>query len=942
MMKKKIDVFKNHFLTRKFFWVFVVATTSFYISTLSFENNIFPVSVSKPQDQIDVIIWLVVGAIIITGFLFFIFRPDEEFKKQEIHKQPSWVFYLYWGVILFSFLNLISSYFLYENKYWWAWFFPAFAIISLYQINKQIKQKPDLAFQSFAAGAVGLNNDDLSFDKAAANAAQGLNQLNSYVNVVTLSGGPGFGKSSYARMILEKMSKEETLYTYISLTETNEAKDFSKLFSERWHNTLSERYPKMNITYYLPFMNSILRESGNGFLKELLNLLSTINPSLTNTKVLYYDKFYEPYYPSLSSSITEIFEGIPEIKEDKWIIMIDEIERAQLDEIHRVIEVMERFKNEGRCGLPTKIIFILCISEPEFKEYIDKYEDKDTRAHSLKTFFYEDPKSIDHKIFLPPVEPEIQRSFVINHINEIKTKENIDNIPDEISPNTIQPPSRTFLGDHKQALDYIAGILTKHSPRLISKVAITSMLFLESFRDNLGVKQPNIVRFSDILAIEFIKFYHPYLIDFFVQTIGYLVPYKNNAEAYFLRKNFEESNLDLIGWIEEVTEKKIPESQKEEVLDLIGLTMHYYFDFVRSEHEVKGKDLYYQTTSYPELMWDYLSLRHESIETDFRHYYELYLKHKQETEKDFLKNNVKDNQDLVNYARLLPKFSEPKTDLHIDLVEELSNRLLNKKIAPTPVSLGDTLFAEAIYQFVFQILAVTEKDNKSTEYPSKALEQVFECLKQILSSKEITIGAKYTILNSLANNERGSGSSIHQRLEGAFNKILEYYPSEMKNLIKNVFADAEKRYFRRDSEKIYDYEENFFFVLYQTWSGSKENEKEIEKIKRAAKRKLEKYPEVIKLYWSRYSFKREWENINDALEDDITLPDQLENKELYMPLETLISKTKLAQIEDDEEIKEKVIFWEKEMKNQKVKELTTLKEDPKTLKAVLLKRELLP
>ena len=63
----------------------------------------------------------------------------------------------------------------------------------------------------FAAGSVGLDDDELGFKRSAINAHQGLLSLANYISVIGLYGGLGFGKSSFVRMILEKFDSKKTL-----------------------------------------------------------------------------------------------------------------------------------------------------------------------------------------------------------------------------------------------------------------------------------------------------------------------------------------------------------------------------------------------------------------------------------------------------------------------------------------------------------------------------------------------------------------------------------------------------------------------------------------------------------------------------------------------------------------------------------------------------------
>ena len=759
--------------------------------------------------------------------------------------------------------------------------------------------------------------------------------LNGYVNVIGLYGGLGLGKSSYARMIIENFEAKKTLYTYISLTETNEAKDFSELFSERWLETLSERYPKIDVTSYLPFMNSILRESGNGFLSEVLKIISALNRGLARTKALHFDKFYfknKSFFTS--TSVAKLFGNITNIKESTWIIMVDEIERAQFDEIYRLVEIVERFKNEGRSGLPTKLLFLFCISEPDMNNYLDAFSTTDPRARLLKTFFYEDTKSITLKIFLPPIDPAIKQKYVLEKLNKVIERENLDT-PEKINPHAISDPSSSFM-NNKDATEYIVALLNESTPRTIDRIIIALDSFYGSFKNRMGELQKNSIRFNDIVALEYVKIKYPYLIDFFIKTIHVLINQaeRHNIDAYLTKQEIEKTKLDLIGWIELKTSKKIPESEKSDVLKIVGLVMYYYFDFLDKNYETKTKDKYFGTTSYPEVMYDYLTLIAEGMETSHRKNNRIYQKHKL-APLDLMVSL--DNNSLLSYSRFLFDVPNSPVQLNISLVKEISNRIVTQKIELDPMNAGDTALDEAIYQFVFQIVAVAEKDKK-TDTPSENIQTCFNELNSILSSSVVSTGLKYTVLSSLVNNERGSGSSIHFRLEKTFEKLLRYYNEEIRKLIKFVFQEADNKY-SAENKVLYKFEENFFYTLYQWWSGSKDAITEIRKIRNVAKNGLENYPQAIKLYWDRYPSPagKDWENFNDVIENDRSFSSYSGSNSLFMPLETLITKTKQSKIKDTE-IQAKVIFWGSIKDDPRLKELSLIKDSNTTLKSFLIKR----
>ncbi len=944
-LKKKIRDLQEFLNEPQFKWVFFWCCVTSATFTYIFWNYVLEaISLILSFYSLNSSLTLILGVtftIILSGIFIFVVNPVHQFKKQRIHNRPSWVFYSFWGLVN---TFIIYSFFLFAHQvreYWWngSWcYFLAtpLVVITLKWIIESVGPGADLTFRKFASGSVGIEDDKLDFKTSAKNVANGLSNLKSYVNVVGLYGGLGFGKSSYARMILESFDVNKTLYTYISLTETNEAKDFSKLFAERWLDTLSERYPKIDVTSCLPFMDSILRESGNGIVSELLKIISTINLGLAKTKAVFYDEFYSKSKSVFTNNtVAKLFGNITDIKESLWVIVVDEIERAQFEEIYRLVEIVERFKNEGRSGLPTKLLFLFCISEPDLKNYLDAFSESDPRAKLLKTFFYEDPKSIAHREFLPPVEPAVKQKYVLEQLNKVIDREGLE-VPKEVNPHAIGDPSTKFM-DHKDAAEYTIEVLRENSPRVISRVTTALDFFYNAFRNRAGDLQKNAIRFNDIVTLEYIKIKYPYLIDFFIKTVHVLVNQAemHNIYAHFTKKELEEKKIGLIGWIELETGRKIPDAEKSDVLKMVGLVMYYYFDFLNNDYDTKSKDKYFGTTSYPEIMCDYLSLMAEGTETNYRKDNRFYQKHKLNPE-GFIKDL--DNKDLLSYTRFVFDVPNAPVQLNIDLIQELSDRIIKQKIEVDPMNVAGTALDEAIYQFVFQIVAVAEKERES-DVVSENIRRSFEALNTVLSSAKVITGLKFIILSSLVNNERGGGSNIHFRLENAFKKILRYYNTEMRELIRSVFKEADDRYLS-GNKILYKYEENFFYTLYQGWSGSKDAFEEIKKIRAAAKRGLKNCPEAIKLFWRKYPIGEGWRNLNDVFDSDHFFSMSDINNPVYMPLETLIEVTKQAKIEDPE-IQSKLKFWESIKDTPKLKELSVIKDDQSTLKSFLTRNNFL-
>ena len=364
------------------------------------------------------------------------------------------------------------------------------------------------------------NDDDLNFSKSAHEAATAIKDSKKYVSVVALNGGYGEGKSSYARMIIEAIGAEKSLYSYISLTETNATNDFSKLFAKRWFEALNERYPTINIAPHVASLEAILRESTNhsALVSTISQILVKLNFGLNKTVAKFWDlnalKKEEGKEIFVPNSTAAMFNYIPEIKEDVWIINIDEIERAQLDEIYRVIEVIERFKHEGRFGLPVKLVFLLCVSGSDLQKRLENLKGfGNEKAQLIEDFFFNNPKSRDQNLFLPPISYEKKKEFVINSLNKVLVNPSfkIDSIdPAEIKKPTASPEN-TFL-KKADALSFIIEELTKQSPRVTLKVCQELEFFYYHFKDLEGNYAANKLALCDAIGINFIKMEFPWLI----------------------------------------------------------------------------------------------------------------------------------------------------------------------------------------------------------------------------------------------------------------------------------------------------------------------------------------------------------------------------------------------------------------------------------------------
>ncbi|MFA4982351.1 MAG: P-loop NTPase fold protein [Candidatus Omnitrophota bacterium] len=898
----------------------------------------------------------------ISGVLFF----RTTLRKQKICSQSSWVYYLFWDAI-FALPVILYLWDSQIHHLKWkeiiisnprALFFYAtyLSIILLGSIiyRKIPKSKVNDNFR-FSPDSVGLDRDALRFADIAKNAAQAISASQDYVTVVAVHGRDGSGKSSLARMIIESFDQNDILYSYISLTETNEVKGFSRLFSERWHETLNSRYPKIQVTEYIPLMNSIFRESGNNFYLELMNCCLKINfaPLPTRTKVC--DKNNNNNNCFVTNEVAALFGNISEFKENLWIIVIDEFERSPLVETYRVIETIERFKMKGREGLPIRIIFMVCVGD-DFTGLMQTAENKEIQ-YLVKNFFIDNPKNISHHLFLPPIQQEIREDFIIQKLIAFKKANNIEGLPnsnEDIERIAINPINR-FL-DEKSSISFVINILLDESPRTINRCILDVEFFYRAFRDYNGYERKDAIRFSDILLMSYIKIKHSDLIRFFSMTVEGLYREsegkidakdmiieigRRNLEKMTAEKN-EKEEEKLLKWIRDILD--IPKEEYDKwknpyFANLVAAISHSYIDRVNNLDAPESGINYDGTLSDPHRLYDYLTLISEFAEDTKKKLINIYRGHEQmKLDLGNLENSI-----LISYSHMLRDIKKSPVRLNLDVATTLCNRIINMTIKLQPsATQRETVLADALYQFCFQLLEVIEDlrhNKKNSEYAISAI-NLFTTL---LNSASVDTGSKFVVINSFANDERGGSSDIHFRLQNAFETMLEIDKDGILKAIQHVFNEADGRYLS-GNDIIYDKEENFFYVLYQLWSGNKDNKEEIARIHAAASRGLENHLEVIKLYWEHFPAPLNAQNYDDALENDYSF--------VHTKIEFNITLEKLIEISDkqapsafSEEEKRKIELWKKIINNPedaaKYYQKYAVKNDDTTLAAFLIRRKYL-
>lgn len=341
--------------------------------------------------------------------------------RQTRRKSESYLYYFYWSFFLslplsITALILWSPDPILSIQIMVSIWIPVvcFPVITNYIFNQNSPKYFEA--KRFSPTAVGLQDDKYEFAGAAEVLATQIQNFDQAISVVKIRGAVGAGKSSFLKIMLSKMCIQETLYTYLSLTETNESDDFGKLFTQRWYETLSDRYlffSKKLISVGAAGLRDIFRNADKGLFSTLLNFVEVINfPILKTINKVGSVDFYTP------NDTAELFNYIPKIQENVWVIVIDEIERSSYKEILRLIEVIERFKYAAQRGLPIKLVFILPVDDVSLAKRIkNDYEKHD--ADIISNFLFDDTKSVTHNFWLPPKNTRSSSKHFLDGVEKI-------------------------------------------------------------------------------------------------------------------------------------------------------------------------------------------------------------------------------------------------------------------------------------------------------------------------------------------------------------------------------------------------------------------------------------------------------------------------------------------------------------------------------------------
>jgi len=770
----------------------------------------------------------------------------------------------------------------------------------------------------FAPGTT--NDDEFGYSDAAVKDMDRIVSSDEHMLIANINGRLGEGKSSYLRMMIESRNQSELLYTFISLTETNETKSFSKLFAERWSDTITSRYPSIVSTAKHSVIDNILREAVSGLMKAAYVLMSIGRWPLMRTKVTAHgDNYGDEKFTN--DTVASLFAYVPHFKERYWVIVIDEIERARFDEIYRVVETVERFRIESQWGLPLKLIFILCTDRIKFRERVKSPIGHPPESAELAhSFFEKEPKTIDMHIDLPPIAPDKKEAFIIKREREWlidKYRINVDAIE---NPDTHEQGDLRLYWlsdminasdfekgrlDDKKAHDLMLHYLLGESPRFIKKVLEETERFLGIFTK--AKRSQNQIRISDLIMLHYLKFKYPEALEFLYKIHAEVFPdfysSENRGSTYslmrYLLSRKAAEDMSFSKFFEMRIGREYPEPDVRAIEGIVAFLCYPVIQYVSSltkedsdvDYEEAGKPNYDRTLGLPENMWDALTVATSNLEDS-----SIYLR----TQKDkifVLEHNrlpthlARNGTKLLNFARNMRRYYSEDVMVSRILASRIAKVLSTKRLIPRfPGSLSsETPYQNLLYVFTFHLANYISGDDTPQDY----VDEAFALLKSVLTSSDTMLEGKMIIINSMfvysRSNQMGSID-----LDRARKAMEASHGSELAEIIREVMDHGLDIYLKERS--IYDFEENYMYALYQMWSGQPTDHVGINKIRRAAINGLVTHKEVIGQYW---------ENRFQTKDNFIT------NAELPIELEQLIAITVSAGLEA--RYRKYIDYWKNEL-----------------------------
>lgn len=913
------------FLLTDFLFTYVI-WTNFNSTFINFFSHI---STSYLQTTIIVLISLIL--------VFSILSPLKILRIQFRRNRPSWAWYALWAVLTTPIFMAFSIESTYELKFLMILFSLFSLLVYLFIGEETDKQK------RFAYDAIGTGGDELNFSPHVDGFIKSLDSLKDCVCVVSLFGDLGHGKSSFLRMVVEKMNQDSFLYTYISLTETNEAKDFSQLFAERWRETLVERYPSIDTTSAINMLKPILREINRDFISTLFDFIDRFNRQISETKIVFSHSLNKNEDDHLDKETAKLFGYVNSFSETRWFIVIDELERSKREEIFRSIEIIERFKTLGLKGLPIQIIFIICTSEKDLKELLDQNPSEPSKQ--IGDFFFNNPKTFSNYEFIPYPSWEKMISFIQANLSNIRNDKKFRNLFDryEKDSRNLRFPQRTITNltidsdklSSEDVIDVITLLLARESPRLAKKVVgdlifVTQRLSVTSMMTDQMLPFP----FSHMLLMSYIRIKFPELFVFLHETADDV--FRTTEDKIYdnmLKSILDKKEISTFQeWFEDVRGKKAHDYDWDLFEKLVSLASYEYLDYLRKKRKdyledyIKFKFLPYGLLRYLRAVKG-LQLPEDADFVLFLRKYEKGVS---------FGEIVKNSEELYLFANNSRRIYSLKPTFHLKISEEIIERINTGKIVVEKRKLREGIYAKLIYEFLLHLNEAFRKTSgKNKKARTLAVTKIGELLNKFFNSDKVTLGGKFTVLNSLIREERSS--EVLWKLDDLLKMLEDEKLFTIKNGVMLTLNHFRKKYVE-NKEIIYDNEDNFFYVLYQYWSGNKDDENGIKTIQSIVLRDLEKYPDVVEIFWDMLPYDQD-SDVEDLFTDDF-LWFMHSKLHPYITVNDLIKITKKVKLEDGE-LKNKFAYWKKQGKKAEKAYIQAYPlKDENTLMKVLINRGL--
>lgn len=877
--------------------------------------------------------------------IYGIYILNEAAKVQILHrKQWSWFrFSIYIVFIALLIVSLTSDVFFVNIGCLALALLLALVYACLFLVHYRSTDKYLQRTFRYGAGTIGKKYDLLNYIAASENFRNGLLKLELPVQVVAVTGSMGEGKSTFWRMTAEGFDKRETLHTYISLTETNSKSDFSKLFSERWFLTLRERYAHLMPNSFTEEskLYAVLREDSNVFVRSLSAVILAFNKSILQTKNRVFDTLSESQYQDVTNyEASKAFNNLHAIAEKRWFVVVDELERAPIDEVYRLIEVVERFKQLAKEGIPIQVIFVLCFDSTHFNsmQLASAESEHSEKLSIVKQFLVDNSvKSIDIIQNIPVSSLDVKATFFMQKLKGIIPKdlyvqsggdlkyafleEIIDEKSREFHPIGYVTADRSEYS-FKNMFDYVVLKLAAEPTRASVRVIQQVEFFMHSFSrdENRWLGNVNI---STFIAYQYIKITRPNLVRFVGASSVKIDP---KLKAFFtssndIRASFKsnDSNEDrpLAERILEYTGVDVRGMDDVEInsmLEDLDVLLPVVSSYMKNGSDPYSNDMlkYKGTLSDPDILKWMLSYHVDELSDEGR-YMEIFRKIHDVDVLEF--STASDLKDFSAFVRNRISYKEKTHEMNLHIAWLIYTFLkTNKKITDaSTVDRGGSISNDLTYEFIFQL--------QNASYGYEASEQVqnnsLALFDDFMKDPSIKYESKLITFNAFLDSSGGGLEYVRTREE-----LFE--AKKGKRYFINLFDEMKKELLEKFSGKgrltLYNQEANVFYVQYQLWDGTLDDN-ELELLRKVARKGPSSDPNALRILWEVYPYDTKWKNYKNYKDVRRLLHSNFgtmtpARRGMFVKLNEMIGFTKKntafrKEMQKDASLRDKVDFWTK-------------------------------